>query len=770
MKRFGLVFPSIMLILAMVLNPLSLADSSGTLRSPGDFSVRIEDNYALITFDGAEHGQYTKIERSTDSGEFIAIAAVGPGVTSFKDYGIANGHIYKYRACRYSGEDPSPYTREIEVISLYPVHLYITGVYSDQVNLAWSYPQLLIPRTITIETVIERKAEGKTGWTEIYRAPYHQTEFRDYGLDPDTIYYYRVRTLYPDGQYSKYIPTSSGVYKRTTIPLVTPLTGFAASDNRIRLDWDREAIKDHVAYLQRQDSFGNFHTIFTSSTADHYVDASAVIMPGEEYTYRLYLSSESGSVSGYSESVTIKAETIPAPPQLSASPGAYGRINLIWEYPYDVESGFEIWRKEQGKIWEKVGEAGRNTDTWTDYSAHTDTAYRYRVRAVRGKNVYSDFAVSELVNNADPSIPGKLFFVPAGKYILIGTDEPAPEWVKHTLELRTGINEEWRDYTLSQREGSLLVYFFPAEGKEYEFRIRCENQGNISYGPVYRLPASVPEAPAGLRVAYMGSNRVLLSWSDTSKSEDGYRIYRIEGQKRTLLGTTQANAVSFADTKAVPGSKVRYELRAYNARGESAGVYIDVSVPQKAAFRDLGGYPWCADSVNALAASGAIALSADGLFRPGASITRAEFVTILLKAFNIIPESEFLFPVRDVPRNSWYYPYMMTAVKMGIVIPDQNRNAGPLSPVTRADMAVYMNRLLASMNRTLDSISVSYLDRFTDGYKVSEDLKGIISSLAGDGILPPQGGLTLDLDKPATRAEAAVVLHRFTGRYNRTGR
>ena len=107
---------------------------------------------------------------------------------------------------------------------------------------------------------------------------------------------------------------------------------------------------------------------------------------------------------------------------------------------------------------------------------------------------------------------------------------------------------------------------------------------------------------------------------------------------------------------------------------------------------------------------------------------------------------------------------------MGIVIPDQNRNAGPLSPVTRADMAVYMNRLLASMNRTLAPISVSYLERFTDGYLVSEDLKGIISSLAGDGILPPQGGLTLDLNRPATRAEAAVVLHRFTGRYNRTGR
>ena len=435
-----------------------------------------------------------------------------------------------------------------------------------------------------------------------------------------------------------------------------------------------------------------------------------------------------------------------------------------------MESGFEIWRKEQGKIWEKVGEAGRNTDTWTDYSAHTDTAYRYRVRAIRGENVYSDFAVSDLVNNADPSIPGQLFFLSLGTYMLIGTDEPVPEWVKHTLEVRMGINEVWQDYTLGQKEGSLLVYFFPVEGKEYEFRIRCENQGNISHGPVYRLPASVPEAPAGLKVVYMGSNRVLLSWDDISKTEDGYRVYRIEGQKRTRIGTTPADSASFADYNPAPGSKVRYEVRAYNARGESAGVSIDVSVPQKAVFRDLEGYPWCADAVNALAASGAIAQSADGLFRPGVNITRAEFITILIKSFDIIPESEFLFTVRDVNRSAWYYPYRMTAVELGIVIPDQNRNTGPLSPVTRADMAVYMNRLLASMNRTLAPISVSYLERFTDGYLVSEDLKGIISSLAGDGILPPQGGLTLDLNRPATRAEAAVVLHRFTGRYNRTGR
>ena len=222
--------------------------------------------------------------------------------------------------------------------------------------------------------------------------------------------------------------------------------------------------------------------------------------------------------------------------------------------------------------------------------------------------------------------------------------------------------------------------------------------------------------------------------------------------------------------QAVPGSTVRYEVCAFNTRGESTGISIDVSVQQKAVFKDLEGFSWCTDAVNALASSGAIAQNPDGLFHPGANITRAQFITILMKSFDIMPESEFLFSVKDVAPGSWYYPYMMTAVKLGIVIPDENRNAGPLNPVTTADMAIFMNRLLTARNRALDSISISYLDRFTDGYLVGENLKGIISSLAGDGIIPPQQSLTLDLDRPVTRAEAAVVLYRFSSKYHSAGR
>jgi len=751
-----------MMIMVPALQAISFAANS--LPVPEGFSVEMGSSYVLIHVEPAEKGQYIRIEKSTDDGEFKLITSLSSGRTSYKDYNVSNGHIYKYRARRYNSKDSSPYTQEIEVIYVFPDSFSITRAYSNQINLEWSYPEVSVPGTIPVETVIERKI-GNSRWEEIYTAPFHQREYMDYGLDPDTVYYYRIRTKYPGGQYSKYVPSSAGISTRTTVPSAAALTGYAVTNTSIRLDWDREEIEGYTVSLQRLDSFGEFETIFSSSSADYYIDRN--LTPNSEYTYRLAIRSSKSSVFSYSEEITVKTETIPSPSQLTASPAALGRITLTWEFPYDVESGFEIWRKVEGKAWELIDTVPRNTTDWTDYSAHTNKIYRYRVRAIRGESVYSGFAVTDRVNNAEPPMPGELLFLPLDNYMLIGTDEPAPEGVTYTLEMRTDINEPWMDYTFGQKGSALLVYFFPTVGKEYDFRIRSENKGNTVYGPVYHLPGTVPEAPANLRVAFSGPNHVLLAWNDVSTAEDGFRIYRIHDQKRTLIGTTVRNATSFTDTAAIPGATVSYEVCAFNLRGESASRSVQVSIPQDSVFKDLEAFPWCVDAVNALAASGVIARNPDGLFHPGVNITRAEFITLLLKVYGIVPESEFLFSLKDVTPSHWYYPYMMTAVKMGIVIPDENRYSGALNPITKAEMAVCINRLLAARNRMLYPVSVAYLDRFTDGQLVPEDLKGIISSLAADGIMPAQDGYTLNLSQPATRAEAAVILYRFSMRYHR---
>lgn len=771
MKRFGLVFLLIMMIMVPALQAISFAANS--LPAPEGFSVKLESTYVLINVEAPKNGQYIQIERSRDSERFQVIATLDPGKSSYKDINLQNGHIYKYRARRYDLKDnTSPYTHEVEVVYLHPSELIISGSYSTQINLEWSYPDLKVPDSFQYETVIERKDGDAGGWKEIYSAPFYQQEYRDHDLAPDTVYHYRIRTRYPDGTYSRYIPSPSGISRRTTIPSETSLTGFAISGTRIRLEWDREPIEDYTVDVQRLNSFGEFETIFSSVSADYYIDSGddddTGLEPGEEYTYRLLIRKKSsGSSLAYSGVITVKTETIPSPSQLVALPAAHGRISLIWEHPFDVESGFEIWRKEDGKTWELIATVPRNTTDWTDYSAHANKIYRYRVRAVRGESVYSRFAVTDPVNNAEPLLPGELLFLPLDSYMLIGSDDPAPEGVTYTLEIRDGINEPWMDYTFGQKGSTLLVYFLPTPGKEYDFRVRSENKGNIVYGPVYHLPGYAPDAPTGLRVVSMGHSQVLLSWNDNSKTEDGFRIYRVHEQKRTLIGTTGKDATSFTDTTAISGATVSYEVCAYNLRGESAKQSIQVSIPQKVAFKDLDAFPWCMDAVNALAASGVIARNPDGLFHPGVNITRAEFITLLLKAYGIVPESEFLFSFKDAAPNHWYYPYMMTAVKMGIVVPDQNGYVRPLSTVTKAEMAVFLNRFLTARGQTLYTINVGYLDKFTDGHLVPEDLKLIISSLAGYGIMPAQDGYTLNLSQPATRAEAAVILYRFSMRYHR---
>ena len=139
------------------------------------------------------------------------------------------------------------------------------------------------------------------------------------------------------------------------------------------------------------------------------MDASAVIMPGEEYTYRLYLSSNQARSQATRNRLPSRPKPFRPRPQLSASrrlwkdKPSYGSIPMTWS------RGLRYGARNRARYGRRsVRRAG--IPIRTDYSAHTDTAYRYRVRAIRGENVYSDFAVSDLVNNADPSIPGQPLF------------------------------------------------------------------------------------------------------------------------------------------------------------------------------------------------------------------------------------------------------------------------------------------------------------------------------------------------------------------------
>ena len=83
---------------------------------------------------------------------------------------------------------------------------------------------------------------------------------------------------------------------------------------------------------------------------------------------------------------------------------------------------------------------------------------------------------------------------------------------------------------------------------------------------------SAPTAPTTLTATSLATNRIDLSWTDTSEVETGFSIERAPSVNGPwlALGTTGANETTFADRDLPAGSTWFYRLRAYNAAGNTA--------------------------------------------------------------------------------------------------------------------------------------------------------------------------------------------------------
>ncbi|MCF7802041.1 MAG: FG-GAP-like repeat-containing protein, partial [Candidatus Marinimicrobia bacterium] len=92
-----------------------------------------------------------------------------------------------------------------------------------------------------------------------------------------------------------------------------------------------------------------------------------------------------------------------------------------------------------------------------------------------------------------------------------------------------------------------------------------------------------PYLPQPFRAVYATDGSALnLTWTDRSRIEDGYHLYKQNGVGNwELLWTAPANAVEFTDSAVDTNQTWRYQIRSFlNSRGESADA-IQITVPAK---------------------------------------------------------------------------------------------------------------------------------------------------------------------------------------------
>lgn len=181
------------------------------------------------------------------------------------------------------------------------------------------------------------------------------------------------------------------------------------------------------------------------------------------------------------------------------------------------------------------------------------------------------------------------------------------------------------------------------------------------------------------------------------------------------------------------------------------GTNVITAVSQKG-FEDLTNYAWAETAVYALADKGIIAGRSANTFDPGAQVTRAEFVKMIVGALQV-PSADYDGRFKDVSADDWFAPYVAAAAAAGIA-EGSGDTFDPNACITREDMAVLLFRAL-KFESADDARAVFYDTDEISGYAIEAVYalyqQGIVSGV-GEGYFAPK--------KPASRAEAAQMIYK----------
>jgi hypothetical protein len=148
------------------------------------------------------------------------------------------------------------------------------------------------------------------------------------------------------------------------------------------------------------------------------------------------------------------------------------------------------------------------------------------------------------------------------------------------------------------------------------------------------------------------------------------------------------------------------------------------------------------------------------LFSPHMTLTRGMVVTVLYRLYGNPDISTLPNPFDDVDEGKWYTDAIRWAAANGIVSGYGNGKFGPDDNITREQLAV----MIINYQDFSGSIpSDVFTEReFADDNDISDWAKAAVKKLTMQGIISGKLGNLFDPKGEATRAEFAVILHRFS--------
>ena len=172
----------------------------------------------------------------------------------------------------------------------------------------------------------------------------------------------------------------------------------------------------------------------------------------------------------------------------------------------------------------------------------------------------------------------------------------------------------------------------------------------------------------------------------------------------------------------------------------------------KLMFSDVTNEYWAKAPIEALATDGIINGYEDGTFRGDNLVNREEFVKMIVSAFDLKADGENAFS--DVNSDFWAAGVISTAVSCGIIKGVSDTEFGVGQPITRQDMAVIIDRVLAYCGKSLETGQISFIDAESISNYATES----VNKLTTAGLINGFEDGTFKGLQELTRAEAAKVI------------
>lgn len=183
-------------------------------------------------------------------------------------------------------------------------------------------------------------------------------------------------------------------------------------------------------------------------------------------------------------------------------------------------------------------------------------------------------------------------------------------------------------------------------------------------------------------------------------------------------------------------------------------VKVEAAAATHKKFKDVANDSFAFEAIDELTKRGIISGYKDGTFQPNGTVTRGQFAAFLVRYLNL-PDADSKF--KDLPKSAALYKDVSKAAKAGIIKGDTKGYVKAHEKVSRADIAVMIDRAMQLKGKYNETTELNFKDNNSIPAYAMESVK----KMTKYGIIQGKGNNTFAPTEYADRAVSVVFVHRM---------